>query len=69
MAWYLLGVQHERERAEAADHHAALYWGRTAEQVERDRHAEMMQVYLECAESFHQRELGRPYREFKGVAA
>lgn len=66
---YHRGIADERERAAAAGHEADLSWRRTAEEIYRDRKAEMLRLFEKCAHEFHERELGRPYVPFKGVSA
>lgn len=67
--WYMHGVKDERERAAGALHELNTSWTRSGAQVARSRYDEMMALYLECAHRFHERELGKPYVEFKGRAA
>lgn len=66
--WYELGVQHERQRAAGADREHAAVWARLGEQVSQDRRQQLLRLLEQKAHEFHERELGRAYVPFTGVA-
>lgn len=68
---YALGALHERarvERAAAADHEHRQTWARLGQRASADRRQELLRLFEHCAEEFHQREFGRAYVPFTGVA-
>lgn len=67
--WYVMGVQHERERAAGAWYEADTSWTRSGKQVAQSRYDEMMALFEECAHRFHEQQLGRPYIPFLGRGA
>jgi hypothetical protein len=66
--YYELGVAHERERAAAAGHEADISWRPDAAAAYSNAKAYRLRQFEECAHRFHERELGKPYVEFQGVA-
>lgn len=67
--YYELGFQHGWEGGAAAGHEADISWRRTAEQSHEDRKTVMLRQFEQAAHRFHERELGKPYVERKGVTA